>query len=163
MGPALHGVDVVHEREDRFRVPVVPLEGGLDLRAVVLLREVDWRVVEGRLRAVDPRHVFRDPSLELEHVSLPVRGVRDHDPEALVQERELSEAGREGLEVERDGLEDLRVGLERDHGARAVRGPDLLQVGFLLPAGEPDAPFLPVPLDAGLEPLAQAVHDESAG
>src|SRR3989304_1040718 len=63
VGAALHGVNVVHEREHGLRVPIVPLQRGFDERPVALLGQVDWRFVQRRLRAVNPLDAFDDPPL----------------------------------------------------------------------------------------------------
>src|SRR3990170_1774404 len=162
MCAALDRVDVVHKRVDRLRVPVVPLERGLDLHAVDLLRQVDRRVVEWRLPAVDPLHVLGDASLELEDISAAVDRIRDHDSEALVQEREFAKPRRERLEVELRCFEDLSVGFERNDGSRAVRRSDRLEVLDLLATLKANLPFLAVAADPRLEPLAEPVDDAQA-
>ena len=114
---ALVGVDVVGERVERFRVPVVPLHRDLDVDAVLLAARVDRLLVDRRLVLVQILDEGDDAALVEELVRLAVALVVDRDRDAAVEEGQLAQARRQRVEAVFGGLEDLRVGLEGDLGA----------------------------------------------
>ena len=160
---ALARVDVVREGEHRLLVAVVVLQGDLDLDVPLLALEVEDLRVDRRLVLVQVLDELDDAALVEERVGASVALVLDDDLEAAVQERELAEAVRQGVEGEGRLLEDRRVRLEADDRA-VLRG--LLARGQR--AGRPAAllvalgPHLAAPPDLDLEPLAQRVHDRDA-
>ena len=120
--PAFVGVDVVGEGVDRLGVAVVPLQGDLDVDAVLLAVHVNRLVVDDRLVLVQVADEGVDAAFVQELVALAaVALVVDRDRHAAVEERELAQALRERVEAELDGLEDLRVGPERDLRAALLR------------------------------------------
>ena len=93
VGPALVGVDVVREREDRLDVGGVPLHRHLDRAVVVLALEEDDVLVDGVLGVVDVGDEVPDPALGVELVPLLALALVDEDdPEAARQEGRLAQA-----------------------------------------------------------------------
>ena len=134
VGPAVLVRDRVREAEDLLLVAVVPLEGdveplvlGVDLRVprgVLHVREDDDALVERLAVLVQVVDEGGDPALVPEDVlplALLVPLVDDLDRDAGVQEGELAEPLREGVEVVGADREDLGVRLERDLRPGLVR------------------------------------------
>ena len=163
MGAALARVDVVGEGEDAFLVAVVVLQRHLDLDVPLLALEVEDLRVDRRLVLVQVLDELDDAALVEERVGASVALVLDDDLEAAVQERELAEAVRQGVEGEGRLLEDRRVRLEADDRAvlrgLLARGQRAGRRATLLVALRP---HLAAPPDLDLEPLAQRVHDRDA-
>src|SRR5690606_4755676 len=113
---ALVRVDVVDERERVLVVAVVVLERELDVGLLALCLDVDDLRVQRLARAAQELDELDDAALVV--VDLGARRalalVGERDLEAAVQERELAQPVREGVEVEAQLREDLRVRLERD-------------------------------------------------
>ena len=126
VGAAVVGVDVVGEGVGVLGVAVVPLERDLDLHPVPRPLDEDGLLVERLLVAVQVLDEGGDPAQVLEGVLLAVALVLEGDEDPAVQERELAQALREGVEAEGGGLEDLAVRLEGDLGAAAVGDPGVL-------------------------------------
>ncbi len=120
MRPALVGVDVVGEREDRLLVGVVPLHRDLDLAVVGGALEVDDVLVRDVLRLVDVADEVLDAAFVVELDELAVDAlVGELDAQALRQERRLTQPGDERRRMELGLVEDRGVGEERDRGARS--------------------------------------------
>ena len=85
--------------------------------------------------------------------------VGDGDPQPLVQERHLAEAGRERVIGEVGGLEDVRRGEERDGGAGLVGLLQLLQLGDGIAEVEGLLEAEAVASDVDDQLLRQRVHD----
>src|SRR5262245_11935098 len=117
VGAALARVDVVGEGEHALLIAVVVLERDLDLDAVALPLEEEHLGVNRRLVLVEVLDELDDAALVEEGVAALVALVLDDDLEALVEEGELAQPIREGIEGERRLLEDLRVWLELHDGA----------------------------------------------
>ena len=163
--PALGGVDVVREREDRLDVRAVPLHRDLDLAVVCLALEVHDVLVHGVLRVVHVRHEVADPALVVELLGLAAGAlVPQHDPQAAREERRLAQALRQRRRGELRLVEDLRVGQERDRRPRLVLARDAgrLHVARRLAAGELLPVQLAVAAHLGHEPLRERVHDRDA-
>ncbi len=98
------------------------------------------------------------PPSVLELVVLSVALVVDGDNDAAVQERELAQPLREGVEAVLDGFENLCVGLERDFCAAALRGAGDLE------GTERRSPLVDLLIDLAVAPdlqvesLGQRVH-----
>src|SRR5690606_8676752 len=167
---ALVRVDVVDEGERVFVVALVVLDRDLDLGLVPLRLDVDRLRVERLPRAAEEGDELLDPAFVAIDLAMRLFALRDafigeRDLEALVQERQLAEPGRQRLEVEREFREDLRVRLERDRraGPPALVRADGLELRHLRPAREALAVELPVaPADLDLEPLRERVDDAHA-
>ena len=162
MGAALPGVDVVGERVDRVGVAVVPLERDLRVDAVPRAADVDRRVVDGRLVLVEELDERDDPPFVPEAVllarSLVLKGYRH----AGVQERELAQPVRQGVEAEVDALEDPGVRTERDLGPSPLRRADNLEVAGRRAAHIPLAVDASVAPDFEVELLRERVHHRDA-
>ena len=163
--PALGGVDVVREREDRLDVRAVPLHRDLDLAVLCLALEVHDVLVHGVLRVVHVGHEVADPALVVELLGLAAGAlVPQHDPQAAREERGLAQALGQRRRGELRLVEDVRVRQERDRRPRLVlaRDADRLHVARRLAAGE----LLPVQLAVAAhlrhEPLRERVHDRDA-
>ena len=121
-------VDVVGKRVDRLGVAVVPLQGDLDVDAVLLAVHVNRLVVDDGLVLIEIADERGYAALVEKLVALPaVALVIDGDRHAAVEERELAQPLRERVEAELHGLENLRVGLERDLRAALLRRPRHLE------------------------------------
>ncbi len=122
MRAAFMRVDVVGKRVDRLGVAVVPLQGDLDVDAVLLAVHVNRFVVDDGLVLIEEADKRGYPTLVEKLVALPaIALVIDGDRHAAVEERELAQPLREGVEAELHGLENLRVRLEGDLRAALLR------------------------------------------
>ena len=157
MGAALGGVDVVGEGIDGFAIAVVPLQGDLDIGAVLLALQVDHLGMNRRLDPVQVLDERNDPALVEELVLLVVALVLDEDAQAAVQERQLPEPLGQHVEAEVDGFEHRRIRLEGDARTPFLGGARFLErrqglaalVGLLV--------HLAVALDLDLEVLRQGI------
>ncbi len=156
------GVDVVRVAVDVLGVAVVPLHRDLDEDAVALALDLDRLRRHGLLVAVEVLDERGDAALVLEAVLLAVALVLEGDEDAAVEEAELAQALREGVEAVGRGLEDLQVGLEGDLGAALVGGARLLEARLRHPAGVALAVDLALAPDLDLERLGERVHDGDA-
>src|SRR5262249_8588469 len=129
--------------------------------AVALALDVD-DVVDRRLRAAQVADELDDAAAVVELVALLVALVLDRDLDALVEERELAQALRQGAEAVVTGLEDQRIVLEGDLGAALLRRAGLAQGLVRLAATEALEVDLAVTLDLALEILGERVHDRDA-
>ena len=164
---AVHGVDVVGEAEDVFRVAVVVLQRDLHGHAVALGFHVDGPVVQHRLAFVQVLDEFGDPAgvLEFQPLVLARLGiggalVGEGDHQALVEERQLAQALRQRVEVVLGDGEDCLVGSEVDLGAALLaRAAGFLQFGGGLAVGVAllEGAFIGAP-DFQVEFFAERVH-----
>jgi hypothetical protein len=166
---ALVGVDVVDEGERVLVVPVVVLQGDLDLGFGARGLDVDHVLVQRLAAAAQVLHELAETALVVvvvaPHLAALFGGgalVREGDAHALVQERQLAEAVAERIERVGGLLEDLRIGLEADRGAAFGRGADDLQLLGLVAAAEGDLVHLAVAAHLHAQPLAQRVHHRNA-
>src|SRR5262249_4366839 len=91
VGSPLARVDVVGEREDRFLIAIVVLQGDLDLDVTLLALEVEHPGVDGRFVLVEVLDELDDaPTIE-ERVAPLVALVRDDDLQAFVEEGQLTQ------------------------------------------------------------------------
>ena len=162
MRAAFVGVDVIRERIQRFGVPVVPLQGDLDVGAVLLAVHVDRLLVDGRLVLVQILDEGHDAALVEELVRLAVALVVDGDRDAAVEECQLAEAGGQRVEAVLRRLENLRVGPERDLCAALLRRAGHLEIGRRHAALVGLLVDLAVAPDFQLEELRQRVDDRHA-
>ena len=162
MGAALARVDVVREREDELLVPVVVLEGHLDLDVAAPALEGEHPGMHRRLVVVQVLDELADATGVVEGDLLLVPLVLELDLESLVQEGELAEPVREDVEGERGDLEDLRVRLEADRRPALRRLLAGLEVALRLPPVVALRVDAAVAADLHLEPLGQRVHDRDA-
>ena len=162
MGPAFVGVDVVREGVDRLGVAVVPLQRDLDVDAVLLAAHVDRLVVRRRPVLIQILDERVDAAFVQEVVRLAVALVLDGDGDAAVQEGELPQPLRQGVEAVFDGLEDLRIRLERDLGAALLRGPGDLERDHRIAAVVGLLVDLAVAPDFQIQGLGQGVDDRDA-
>ena len=162
MGAAFGRVDVVGKAVRRFGVAVVPLQRDVDGNAVALAVHHDWPVVHRCPVLVEELDELADAPFVQETVVLAVALVVDHDRHAGIQERQLTQALRQGLEAEFGDLEDRGVRLERDFRAALLRRAGHLEGrawGAALIALLVDLAVAP---DLELEPLRQGVDDRNA-
>ena len=156
-------VDVVGKRVDRLGVAVVPLQGDLDVDAVLLAVHVNRLVVDDGLVLIEIADEGVDAAFVEELVALPaIALVVDGDRHAAVEERELAQALRERVEAELDGLEDLRVGLEGDLRAALLRRARDLEAAGRIAALVGLLVDLRVAPDLEVERLRQRVDDGDA-
>ena len=162
MGAALARVDVVGEGEEALLVPVVVLQGDLDLDIVLLALEEEHLRMDGRLVLVQVLDELDDAALVEEGVRALVALVLDDDLEPLVEEGQLAEPVGERVEGERGLLEDLAVRLEADD--RAVLGGLLSRREVALRHTELVAlgPHLALTADLQLEPFRERIDDRYA-
>jgi hypothetical protein len=167
---ALDGVDVVRERVDALVVRLVVLERDLDRHADVaaprgkaaLAAQEDRRAVQRCARAIQVLDEGDDAALVTEVVGLVRALVRDLDPDACVQERQLAQALRQHVELHLGHGEDLPIGMERDPRPRLVGGADLFEVRLRLAPSVRLTPDLSLAADLELEPGRERVHDRDA-
>src|SRR5204862_4217852 len=88
---ALVRVDVVGERIDGLRVPVIPLQRDLGVDAVLVAAYEDRLLVDGRLVLVEMLDERDDAPVVVEFVALSVALVVERDDNAPVEERELAQ------------------------------------------------------------------------
>src|SRR5581483_11367891 len=132
---AIHGVDVVRETEDRLGIAVVVLQADLDVDFVLIGLHVDRLVVQYRFAAVQVLDKFRDAAVVLEFGSLRFAGFRirgalvgQRDQQALVKERQLTEALRQGVEVVFRRSENALIGKEVNLSAALLCSTGLLEL-----------------------------------
>ena len=129
MRAAIDRVDVVGEAEDRLGVGVVVLQRDLHGHAVALGFHVDRLFVQDLLAAVQMLDELGDAAGVLELCVLGFAGlgvggalVGQRDLQTLVQEGELAQPLRQGVEVVLGDGEDGLVGQEVDLGAALLAG-----------------------------------------
>ena len=170
---ALLGVDVVGERHDPLRVAAVPLDGDLDLAALLergvvrgLALDVDGAREAGQdgLLGVEVLDEVVDAAgvAELLHARGELALVGEDDLEVLVEERGLLQVVVQGVEVVDRGLEDGVVRPEGDGGAGGLRLADLGHLLGGLAARELHLDDLAVTLDLRDELLRERVDDGDA-
>ncbi len=155
-------IDVVGEQIDRFRVPVVPLQGDFGVDAVLLTSHVDRLVVDGDLVLVQVLDERDDATFVLELVALAVAFVVQRDEHARVQERELAKPLSQCVEAEFDAFENLRVRLEGDLRSAALGRAGDLELTRRLPALVALLVGLLVPPDFEVELLREGVDHRYA-
>ena len=166
VGPALGGVDVVGEGEDRVVVRRVPLHGDFDLTVGGLVFEVDHRAMDGVFVAVDVVDEVAHAAGVLEHGGLALGALVDElDAQVLGEEGRLAQALRQHAVVVLDLFEDVGVGHEgHDVRRRGVFG-ELFEP-FERPHGdaalEALMPVVAVAVDVELEPRRQRVDHRDA-
>ena len=103
MRAAVHGVDGVGEGKNVFGVAVVVLQRDFHFHVVALALDVDGRIVQHLLAAVQMLHEFGDAAGEAELGGFIAALVLQRDLQALVQEGQLAQALRQDVVAE-DGL-----------------------------------------------------------
>jgi len=126
--PAFMRVDVVGEGIDRLGVAVIPLQRDFYVNAVALALHVNRLLVDGCLVLVQVLDERDDAAVVLELMALGLTLVVQRDENAGVQERELAQPLRQGVEAEVGGLEDFSIGTEGDLRAALLRGPRDLEI-----------------------------------
>ena len=155
-------VDVVGERVHRVGVAVVPLQRDLGVNAVAVAAHVDRRRVDGGLVLVDELDERADAAFVAEGALLADALVVQRDQDAAVEERELAQPVRQGVEAVLDRLEHLRVRLERHLGAAPLRRAGHFQRAARLPALVALAVHLPVAPDLDVQRLREGVDHGNA-
>jgi hypothetical protein len=136
VGAAVHGVDVVGERQHVLGEAVVVLQRDLDAGRVDHPLHMDRLRVKHGSPPVQVANEAGDTALEVEDLLAVGALVDEPDPEPLVQVGRLPEAGGDRLPAEVERLEHGRVG--REEAARAVLAvPGRVQpaIGLRCPAG----------------------------
>ena len=135
MRATIDSVDVVGEAEHGLGVGVVVLQRDLHGDAIALGFHVNRLVVQDVLAAVQMLDELGDTAVVLElgllrFARLLVRGalVGQRDQQALVEERHLAQALRQGVVVVFGDGEDFLVGKEVNLGAALLGGAGLLQL-----------------------------------
>ena len=162
MAAPILGVDVVRVGVDVLRIAVVPLHGDVHEDALALPADHDrdrWKDGLVPVQVLDKR---RDAPVILETVLFVVPLVGERDQDAAVQEAELPQAPREGVEAERGRLEDLGVGLEGDPCSAPVGDARALERSLWPTTGVQLAVDSAVAEDLELEALRQRVDDRDA-
>ena len=158
--PAVDGVDVVREAEDRLVVAVVVLHRDLDDDPVLLRDDGDRLRVDRGLARREELDEGDDAPLVVEVVApgrlAPL--VADGDLQAAIEEGQFPQALREGLEGELGRLEDLRVRLEAGPRAGPLGDADLGERLARHAAIVRLIPDLAPAADLDLAPLRQRVH-----
>ncbi len=119
MRAAVPVANVVGEAEERLLVGIVPLHGDFHREVPRIygfdLLDVDGRLMEGVLVAVEVLHEGVDAAGVQEIVAFPIALVRDPDVHPFVEVAEFPQALAEGLEGElQDVVEDLAIGFKPD-------------------------------------------------
>ena len=114
MRAAVHGVDGVGEGEDVFGIAVVVLQRDFHFEGVALALDIDGRIVQHFLAAIEVLHEFGDAAGEAELGGLVAALVLQRDFQALVQEGQLAQALRQDVVAENGLFEDAGVGVEGD-------------------------------------------------
>ncbi len=163
VGAAFDRIDIVREREDVFRVGIVPLHGDLDRHAAALALQIDHVVVDLVLAAIEMFDERDDAALVVELLALAALAlVLERDAHAAVQERELTQAASEDVEAIIDRVEDFVIGAKAYRGAALVRHTGLLERFVRNAAHVTLAIDLPVAPDFDLQPFRKRVHDRHA-
>ena len=159
MRSAFHGIDVIGKGVDHLLVALVELQRHFRRHVVLFAVEINDLVVDGRLVLVQKLHEGNDAALVLEGLfpngALPLVDKRDLD--ALIKERQLSQALGKNVEAVDCRLEDLGVRMEGDGRAApfglAYRRQRVLDSASL----EAYVVDLPVTTDLSVHPIGQRV------
>ena len=158
--------DVVGEGEDVLVIAVVPLERDLDRHVVAAAHHADRLGEQRLLGAIEVFDERGDPALviELDRPLLLMPRVRQEQPDAGVQERELAIAVLELVEVELGDLEGGGRGQEGD--ARTLLpglgDADDLQRQHGVAMGEAHIMLLAVAPDRQVQPFAERIDHRHA-
>ena len=154
---AVHCIDVVGERKDGFRVPVVVLDGELHLDLVALGLGIDRRRVEHVLVLVQVLDEFGDAARVMEFRLLVTPLVLQPDGQAFIQKRQLAQALGESVVIEFNGVENLGVRHESNFRATPLGLAFALEWIQWLPALVGLFPGVAVAPDLEVEPLRERV------
>jgi hypothetical protein len=161
VGAAFFGVDVVRERKEVFRVPVVILQRHFKNQVRPLRLHIN-RFMQRGLGFVEMIDERDDPALVMEDLFFFLTIVLERDGQALVEKGQLAEPLRQYIETEFQRFKNLAVRLKTHLRAPAFgfAGDGERGLGFaaLIPLLE-DLAVLP---DFQLQPFGQRVHDRDA-
>ena len=169
MRAAVDGVDVVRKTEHTFGVSVVVLDADFHGDAIALVFHVDRFFMQHLLAAVQMLDELRDAAGVLEFgdlgfarfgVGVPLVGQRDD--EALVQERQLAQARRQGVKVVFGCRKNGTVGEEVNLGAALLRRSSFLQLGGGVAFGVTLFPGKSIAPDFQIKFFAQRIHAGNA-
>ena len=160
--PALDGIDVVGERIHVLGIALVPLQGDVDRRAVLLAAQI-YDFVQRRLGASEVFDERRDSAFVEEVMAfIGFALVYDRDVEARIQKGEFAQPPRQDIEAELLIAEDLLIRQEDDPGAALFGRPDGFQGGLGRAAAIPLDVYLPGTFDLQFQEFGQGVDDGHA-
>src|ERR1700737_4465256 len=129
MRSAVHRVDGVREGENVFTVSVVVLERDFDFDVAALPFDVDGRVMQRGLTAVEMLNEFANAAGKAELRGLFGALIGERDFQAFVEEGELAKALRQRVEAIGRFIEDGRIRMKRDFRSGFAGFSGLIQLG----------------------------------
>ena len=159
---AIHRINRVREGKNIFRVAVVILQRDFHFHLVALAFDIDRRIVQHLLAAVEVLDEFRDTSGKAELRGFVAALIGKRDLQTLIEERELAQPLRQQVVAIDCGTEDLRVGVKRDLRARLARLPRLFQLVDGLSALIRLLPHGAIPADFHIQRIGQRIHHGNA-
>src|SRR6266404_6891225 len=162
MRAAVHRVDGVRKRKNVFAVSIVVLQRDFDFDVPALTFDVDGRIVQRRLAAVQVLDEFADAAGKAK-----LRGffgplVRERDFQAFVQEGEFAKALRQRVKAIARLIEDGRIRMKCDFRSSFARLARLFQLGGGLALFVGLFPNAAVARDFEFEPVGKRVNDGDA-
>src|SRR5258708_2777431 len=133
MRTTINGVDGVSEGKNIFAVSVVVLQRDFDFDGPALAFDVDGRIVQRRLSAVQMLDEFGDAAGKPKLRALLRALVGERDFQALIQESQFAKALRQRVEAEGSLIEDAWIRVRRDFRSGFAPFSGLLQLGSGLP------------------------------
>ncbi len=128
MRAAIHGVDGVRERENVFAVGVVVLQRDFDFDRAALSFDVDRRIVQGGLAAVQMFDELGDAARKAKLGGFFGTFIRERDFQAFVQKGQLAQALGERVEAECRLVKNCGIGMKRNARSGLSRFAGLLQL-----------------------------------
>ena len=169
MRTSINCVDVVGKAEHRLRVGIVVLQANLHDHAASLGFHVDGLFVKHLLAAVQMLDKFGDTAVVFELGGFRFAGlgigsafIGERDQQALVQERQLTQALGQRVEVVFSGGKDASIRQEVNFGAKLLAGARFLQLAGGIPFGISLLPGKSIAPDFEIEFFAQGVNAGNA-
>src|SRR5216683_673094 len=162
MRAPINGVYSVGEGKNVFAVGVVVLQRDFDFDCAALAFDVDGRIVERGLAAVEMLDEFGDAAGEAKLRGFFSTFVSQRDLQALVQEGEFAKALRQRVEAIGRLIEDGGIRVKRDFRSGFARFSGLLQLGGGLAFFVGLLPNAAVARNFQLQPIGKRVDDGDA-
>ncbi len=156
--------DVVGEAQDVFVIAVIPFQRDVDGHIVARAIDGDRLGHQRLLVAIEPLHERGDPAfiIELHRLAIGMARIGEEQPNARIEEGQLTIAMFELVEIELGNLEGGGARQEGDARALLVRRAEHLQRRDRITEREAHIMLLPVAPDVEIKPFAERVDHRHA-
>ena len=158
MRAAVHGIDRVRKSKHVFAVTIVVLQRNFDLHIAALSFNVNRRIVQCGLAAIQMLHEFRDTAREAELRAFLRALVGQRNLQPFVQERVLPQARRERVVAVDRLVKDAGIGMKSHFRSGLARFAGLFQLRGGLAFFVALLPHRAVARNLQLQPIGKRVH-----